>query len=97
LHYNYKKLLLDYPARAQEYIDMNLGYIAGGISHLWHGKKANRKYQDRWQILVKNSYDPLVDIKRDSQGLVKLDCGWELRNDIQAYFRVRNEDSRDVG
>jgi len=96
MHPNYLKLLRDYEERAVRLIDFNIGYIDGGISHFFHGKKAHRKYQTRWQILVANQFDPLVDVKRDTQGLYKLDCGWKLRNEIRNYFKVRNEDDKNI-
>ena len=63
----------------------------------WHGKIANRKYQDRPRILKRNHYDPLVDVSYDSQGVLQL-TGQKprLRDDLRAYFSDRNEDSIDL-
>ncbi len=96
VHYNYKKLLKDWQSRAVEYIDFNLGYVAGGLKHYFHGAKRNRKYRERWSIVIENDFDPLVDIKRDAQGLYSLDGTAKLRNDIRAYFRSRAEDSKEL-
>ena len=61
--------------------------------HYFHGNKADRKYQDRWKILVDNQFDPLVDIYKDSNGLWQLDdTKIKLRDSIRRYFRERNED-----
>lgn len=96
----YKASLLRWQERAEKYGKHNLGYVPGLLLHHWHGKKADRKYQDRWQILVRNQYDPNTDIKRDSQGLWQLVIESErqekLRDEIRLYFRGRNEDSIDV-
>lgn len=75
----------------------NVGYVPGTLLHYWHGKKVDRRYMDRWQILVKNQYDPEFDIKRDWQGLWQLAGNKpQFRDDLRAYFRARNEDSIDV-
>jgi hypothetical protein len=47
--------------------------------------------------LLKNNFDPELDLKRDWQGLYILTHkGERMRNDIREYFRQRNEDSIDV-
>jgi hypothetical protein len=74
----------------------HIGYVNGNIIHYWHGKKANRRYHERWSILVNNNYNPITDIKRDWQGIITLnDNKSKLKRDIQNYFILRNEDSID--
>jgi hypothetical protein len=87
-------------ARAKA-IRRNVGIVEGLLLHSWHGKKANRKYKDRWQILVQNKFDPRTDLKKDFQGVYQLaDDGSDrlvrLRDDLRTYFRNRNEDGTDV-
>lgn len=82
---------------AEKYVRRNIGYVPGTIIHYWHGEKKRRRYWDRWQILYKNRYNPDTDIKRDWQGVYQLeDDGTlrsiQLRDDIRAYFRERQED-----
>lgn len=83
--------------RAKTYIKKNVGYMPGAILHYWHGKKVDRRYKDRWKILIKHKYDPEFDLKFDSQGLYHFTerCP-ELEHDIRKYFRARNEDSIDL-
>lgn len=100
VHANYRKLLMQWQERADRWIRRDVGYVPGTIYHFWHGKKLDRGYHDRWKILIENSFDPAVDIKRDSQGLLVLET-WSrrqqmLRDQIRSYFRSRNEDSIDV-
>jgi len=93
LHPNYKLLCKIFQERCEKNIKRNVGYVHGTILHHYHGNKADRKYQDRWNILVNNQFDPLVDIYKDSYGLWQLDDGKiKLRDDIIRYFRERNED-----
>lgn len=101
LHPNYVKILKIWQDRAERFIRRDVGYVSGTIIHDWHGKKKDRRYHDRWQILVKRQYNPETDLKRDNQGLYQLhDNGdirsIELRDDIRAYFRARMEDSTDI-
>jgi hypothetical protein len=71
--------------------------VNGTILHYWHGKKADRQYNTRWQYLIKHQYDPLADLYHDSMGLIALTPHKpKLRQDIARYFRERNEDSIDL-
>ena len=97
LHENYKLLAHIFQERCEKHIKRNIGFVHGTIFHHFHGNKVDRKYQDRWQILIKNNYDPLRDIKKDSNGLLILeDDKIKFRDDIIMYFRQRNEDSVDM-
>ncbi len=75
----------------------DVGYVPGTLLHYWHGKKRDRRYEDRWKIITRNKFNPLVDIKKDWQGVYQLDDSRiKLRDDIRQYFRSRNEDSIDL-
>lgn len=92
----YRNSVLNWQDRAR-YLHKDIGYMPGLINHYWHGKKKDRRYFDRWKILVDNKYDPNLDLTRDSQGLWQLRPERiKLRDDIRAYFRARNEDSVDM-
>lgn len=73
----------------------HLGYVPGVLHHRWHGKKSNRRYRERWQILVDNHYDPDTDLRRDHQGLLYLVNKPRLADEIRRYMRVRQEDGID--
>jgi hypothetical protein len=93
LHENYKLLALIFQERCRKHIKKNVGFVHGTILHHFHGNKVDRKYVDRWQILVRNQFDPLRDIVKNSRGLWQLDDSKiQLRDDIRRYFRERNED-----
>jgi hypothetical protein len=74
--------------------NLRLGYVPGVIRHYYHGSKKNRKYLERWKILVKHAYNPLVHVKLNNDGLlVPTDsCPRGLLDDILGYFLERNED-----
>jgi hypothetical protein len=97
----YRNAVLNWQEVAEQEIKRNIGYVSGLITHYWHGNKANRKYVDRWKILIENRFDPTIDIQRDPQGLYRLNMhhgmrSIKLRDHIRAYFRARQEDSIDL-
>lgn len=93
----YKEQLELWIQRANKHVNRNVGYMKSSLIHHWHGKKADRRYNDRWKILVNNQYDPEFDIKFDAQGLYQYtDRKPQLAYDIRNYFRGRNEDSIDI-
>ena len=73
---------------------LRLGYVPGVIRHYFHGSKKNRKYRERWEILVKNNFDPLTYIRRDANGVLEPTeiCPQEMLDEIMEYFKERNED-----
>jgi len=87
----YKQSVLDYQRRCQ---GLRLGYVPGVIRHYFHGSKANRKYLERWQLLVNNHYDPNRHVTKDLTGLLvpTSECPQQLLDDILNYFSERNED-----
>ena len=75
--------------------NIRLGYIPGIIRHYYHGSKKDRKYMERWQILVKYQYNPNLHLTYNNNDLLVPtdDCPSELLKDIFNYFKERNEDS----
>jgi len=73
---------------------LKIGYIPGTIRHFYHGKKENRNYYGREDILIRHKYDPNTFIKRDAKGLIipSETCPKEFLKDIMDYFEERNED-----
>lgn len=99
----YKKLsafgehLLEWQTKCERWIKRDVGFVKGTVSHWFHGDKKDRQYGSRSKILVSNGYNPLTDVKYDSQGVLQLET-WEprqikLRDQIRAYMASRNEDS----
>jgi hypothetical protein len=73
---------------------LRLGYVPGVIKHYFHGTKQNRKYKERWQILVDHEYSPNLHLIRDKNGILQpsIECPSVLLTDILHYFQERNED-----
>ena len=97
----YRKAILDWEKNCTYSIQRNVGYVPGLITHNWHGKKKDRKYVERWDVLTRNGFDPVADLTKDSYGLYRLNmCHGEksirLRDEIRMYMKNRHEDSIDL-
>ncbi len=96
----YSEVLLDWQEKAERWIKRDVGFVPVTVGHWFHGNKRDRKYGDRGQILIKNEYNPLTDIKYDAHGVLQLETHdprqIRLRDQIRHYFKTRNEDSIDV-
>jgi hypothetical protein len=94
---SYSRRLKTFEHRCEAHVQRDLGYVTGTILHHFHGKKKDRRYVERWEVLVQNKYDPDHDIKHNHQGVLELSGrNLGLRDGIRTYFRQRNEDSTDV-
>ncbi len=89
----YKEAAILWQDRAQYASGNIVGYVPGRISHFFHGPKTRRQYWTRWQILVKYQFDPLKDLRYDSQGVIRLKGKKALEHAIMRYNRERLEDS----
>lgn len=93
----YTRQLKIYGERAKQAVGGCLGYVHGTILHYFHGKKANRRYVERWQILKEARFDPETDLAKDYQGVIRLSVdNPSLRLGIGRYFTQREEDSIDT-
>jgi hypothetical protein len=97
VHPNYIKLLKEWETRALRTAHKHMGFVKGTLVHYWHGKKRDRQYRGRWEILKSNKFDPTRDLHKDTQGLWVLHpSNNKLRDDLRKYFQSRNEDSVDI-
>ena len=93
----YMKPIVLWQDRATHHINQNIGFVWGTVEHFWHGRKADRKYVDRWDMIVKHKFDPSTDLKRNSFGVYELAGNKpELSHAFDTYFRLRNEDSNTI-
>jgi hypothetical protein len=88
---NYLAAVRDFTGRVAH---LRFSYVPGVIRHYYHGSKKNRKYTDRWKILIQHRFDPVIHLHKDEHGLLHLspDAPARLAEDIMHYFRERNED-----
>lgn len=70
-----------------------VGYIGGGLLHLWHGDIRDRRYVGRHQDLARLGFNPLSDIALDEAGCWRWSSDKpDLRAYLKAYFTSRRED-----
>ena len=95
---NNMKYSIDYNASMTEYQKktnkLRLGYTPGVIRHYYHGSKKNRRYTERWKILMNHQYSPYHHLKYDDMGILipTENFSQEFKNDIMEYFKERKED-----
>lgn len=97
IHENYRHMIKTWEDRATAVIKRNIGYVPGTIHHHYHGKKEDRKYNERWDYLTANHYDPYTDVSMDRHGVLQWalpnqERGWAMRDGMRQYFRERRED-----
>jgi hypothetical protein len=87
----YKKSIYEYQKKVS---NLRVGYVPGVIRHHYHGAKKNRRYIERWSILIKHEYNPYIHVMKNDFGLMvpTPQCSKEFLNDIMNYFKERNED-----
>lgn len=93
VHPEYLNSVMDYQSRCKQ---LRLGYIPGVIRHYFHGSKKNRRYSERWKILVNHQYQPSFHVQRNDQGILvpTKECSTRMLEEIQEYFMLRNEDEK---
>ena len=87
IHMNYKIMLMEYQHKCQNF---SVSYVPGTILHHWHGRLEDRKYRERWDILVRHKFDPISDV---TMSLRLTPFGKRMEKDLKAYFEGRREDS----
>lgn len=94
---SYLRRIDAWQARALHHLNFNFGAVSGVIEHFWHGKKSDRRYRDRWSILIEHGFCPDVDLKRNTYGVTELAGNKpDLRRAMDHYFRQRNEDANSM-
>jgi len=88
---DYNNSMLEFQKKAKT---LRLGYTPGVIRHHYHGSKQNRKYTERWKILMKYLYSPIKHLQYDDKGILipSPEMSDEFKEDIMNYFRERKED-----
>jgi hypothetical protein len=92
---NYSEAYLDSIREFEQRVKgLRIGYVPGVIRHHYHGSKVNRKYTERWELLIKHGYDPSIHVKKNNDGILvpTKSCPREFLDDIMKYFEERKED-----
>ena len=95
-HRRYLDMIDSWQARAR-LLNKNIGVLDQFAVHHHHGPMASRGYESRDQILVDYQFDPVFDLRRNSQGIYELTGNKpEMRDAIRRYFISRQEDSSEL-
>jgi hypothetical protein len=91
----YRTRLHLWQGRALRSVNYSIGFMRGStIEHHWHGRKTDRKYWERWQILQRYAYNPETDIKKNTWGVYEMAGNKPmLTQAVAGYFHARNEDA----
>ena len=87
IHMSYKVMLMEYQYKCQNF---KVSYVPGTILHHWHGRFEDRKYKERWNVLVQHAFNPIEDI---TMSLRLTPSGKRMEKDLKDYFEGRREDS----
>jgi hypothetical protein len=90
---NYMRRCVDWQQKAFRITKGHLGFVKGRIEHNFHGSKAKRFYQSRWELIFNCRFDPDLNYMRDPQGLWLLINNPDFENAISSYLKSRQEDS----
>ena len=94
IHPTYRQMLLEYEDLCRGF---KVSYIDGTILHHWHGRFADRRYRERWSIIVDGKFDPMEDVGMTREGALQLTCqGLRFVGDLRDYFVGRKEDIMSV-
>lgn len=94
----YRDAVKRWEARALLHVNRKIGYVPGTIEYQWHGDKGRRAYVSRWQMFVDHQFDPLIDLKRNSFGVLEFSGDKpELERLFDNYLRSREEDANIIG
>ena len=90
-HKDYNESMFEFQKKAKS---LRLGYTPGVVLHHYHGSKRNRKYTERWKILIKHQFSPLLHLTYDEKGILipTENFSEDFKEDIMNYFRERKED-----
>lgn len=88
----FKRKCHEWQERALRVSHGEVGCTHDRLEHFFHGKKRNRFYGERWQILIHYKFDPEVDLMYDDQGVLTLVGKPKLEQAIRHYIRQRDED-----
>jgi hypothetical protein len=90
-HMDYNNSMLEYQENAKK---LRLGYTPGVVRHHFHGTKQNRKYVERWKLLMEYKYSPIEHLTYDERGILVPTNKFpqEFKDAIMKYFIDRKED-----
>jgi DNA-directed RNA polymerase subunit RPC12/RpoP len=89
----YREQLGDWARRWSAAVAGEVDFARLHIADMYHGKRSDRGYMTRHDILYRNAYNPMTDLVTDTSGCL----AWApdkdtLKGEVEAYFLSRRED-----
>lgn len=89
----YRAQMLAWAQRWSAAVDGKVDYARLHLTDMYHGKRDDRGYMTRHDILYRNEFDPANDLIRDASGCLAWRRGKDtLKREVEAYFLSRRED-----
>jgi hypothetical protein len=89
----YTAQLTDWAQRWSAAVAGKVDYARLYITDMYHGKRDDRGYMSRHDILYRNDFDPAADLYHDATGCLAWREGTDaLKREVEAYFLSRRED-----
>ncbi|MEJ8569662.1 sulfotransferase family protein [Wenzhouxiangellaceae bacterium CH-27] len=90
----YTKHYLRWAERWNAAVNGSVDYARLTISDLYHGKRQDRAYMTRHDILYRHEFDPAGDLVESSAGCLQwADGKGLLSREVEAYFLARRDDA----
>ena len=84
---------LEWAQRWSQAVDGKVGYAKLQISDMYHGKRSDRGYMVRHDILYRNEYDPSKDLISEESDCLTWSSGKEtMHREVENYFLSRRDD-----
>ena len=88
----------EWAQRHRQQVGGDVGYIAGSVTHLWHGDLRDRAYKSRHREFREYQFDPNVDIMLDDSGCWRWSTDKaQMQDYVSRYFYQRREDGATIG
>lgn len=80
--------------KATKFVRGRIDYVPGAILHLWHGDDKNRQYNERYQILVDEGFNPErhLTIGPSGEWCWTQSAPEKLKQRMRDYFSSRKDD-----
>jgi hypothetical protein len=89
----YTSHYLEWAARWNRAVAGQVGFAPLHLRDMYHGRRSDRGYFTRLDILYRHGYDPLVDLEEDAAGCLQWSSPKEaMHREVEAYFLSRRED-----
>jgi hypothetical protein len=89
----YTRCFMDWARRWSAAVDSEVGYAPLHIRDMYHGKRSDRGYLKRHDILLRHDFDPATDLAVSGDGGLQWTSDKpDLHREVEAYFLSRRED-----